>query len=87
MLGGPHPQILYKLRVLEVNVSKPRKMMAIFLADHVARYRGVVIPDGNQGARLAYLVRGGGTLAPDAYPFTVNGRENLAELSQLPKRR
>ena len=47
----------------------------------------MVIPDGEQGAQLAHLVRGGCTLAPDAYLFTVIDRAILAELPKLPKRR
>ncbi len=65
---------------------EPRKALALYLADHSSRYRGVVIPDGDQGAHLALLVRGGCTLAPDAYLFTVIDRAILAELSKLPKR-
>ena len=59
---------------------KPRKALAIFLADHSARVRGVVIPDGEQGAQLAHLVRGGCTLSPDAYLFTVIDRAIVAEM-------
>jgi hypothetical protein len=64
-----------------------RKALAVFLADHSARMRGVVIPDGDLGAHLAHLVRGGCTLSPDAYLFTVVDRAILAELPKLPKRR
>ncbi len=63
-----------------------RRMLANFLAEHVARHHGIVIPDGEQGAQLAHLVRGGCTLAPDAYLFTVIDRAALAEMSKLPKR-
>lgn len=63
-----------------------RKTLALFLAEHSARYRGVIIPDGPVGAQLAHLVRGGCTLAPDAYLFTVIDRAVLAELTKLPKR-
>jgi hypothetical protein len=66
---------------------EPRKQLAVFLANHAAAYRGVVLPDGDQGAQLAHLVRGGCTLAPDAYLFTVIDRAILAEMSKLPKRR
>ncbi len=66
---------------------EPRKMLATYLANHAAAYRGVVIPDGEQGAQLAHLVRGGCTLAPDAYLFTVIDRAILAEMSKLPKRK
>ena len=65
---------------------EPRKALAVFLAEHAARRRGVAIPDGEPGAQLALLVRGGCTLAPDAYLFTVIDRAILAELSKLPKR-
>lgn len=64
-----------------------RKALAVFLADHSARTRGVVIPDGDLGSHLAHLVRGGCTLSPDAYLFTVVDRAVLAELTKLPKRR
>ncbi len=64
-----------------------RKALAIFLAEHSARVRGVMIPDGEQGAQLAHLVRGGCTLSPDAYLFTVIDRAVVAESSKLPKRR
>jgi hypothetical protein len=63
-----------------------RKMLAVYLAEHAARHRGVVIPDGAPGAQLALLVRGGCTLAPDAYLFTVIDRAILAETTKLPKR-
>lgn len=66
---------------------EPRKMLAAYLANHAAAYRGVVIPDGDMGAQLAHLVRGGCTLAPDAYLFTVIDRAILAELTKLPKRK
>lgn len=64
-----------------------RKTLAVFLADHATRYRGVTIPDGPLGAQIGHLVRGGCTLAPDAYLFTVIDRAILAEMSKLPKRR
>ena len=65
---------------------EPRKQLAIFLADHSARHHGVVIPDDERGAQLAHLVRGGCTLAPDAYLFTVIDRAIIAESGKLPKR-
>ena len=65
---------------------EPRKALAVFLAEHAARRRGVAIPDNELGAHLAHLVRGGCTLAPDAYLFTVIDRAITAELSKLPKR-
>ena len=63
-----------------------RKTLAVYLADHAARYRGVVIPDGPIGAQLGHLVRGGCTLAPDAYLFTVIDRAILAVMKNRPKR-
>jgi hypothetical protein len=63
-----------------------RQALTLYLADHAARHRGVVIPEAEQGAQLAYLVRGGCTLAPDAYLFTVIDRALVAELAKLPKR-
>lgn len=66
---------------------EPRKMLATYLANHAAAYRGVVIPDGDLGVHLAHLVRGGCTLSPDAYLFTVIDRAILAEMSKLPKRK
>jgi hypothetical protein len=63
-----------------------RKALALYLAEHAARYRGVAVPDGPMGAQLGHLVRGGCTLAPDAYLFTVIDRAILAEMKNLPKR-
>lgn len=63
-----------------------RRMLAVYLADHAARRRGVTIPENEQGAQLAHLVRGGCTLAPDAYLFTVIDRALASELAKLPKR-
>ena len=63
-----------------------RKSLAISLAEHSARYRGVVLPDDQRGGELALLVRGGCTLAPDAYLFTVIDRAIIAEKDKLPKR-
>jgi hypothetical protein len=63
-----------------------RRALANSLAEHSARTRGVVIPDGDHGAHLALLVRGGCTLSPDAYLFTVIDRAILAEKDKLPKR-
>jgi hypothetical protein len=63
-----------------------RKTLAIFLAEHSARRRGVVIPDGQLGAQIGHLVRGGCTLSPDAYLFVVVDRAILAEIGKLPKR-
>jgi len=63
-----------------------RQALAVYLAEHAARHRGVAIPENEQGAQLAHLVRGGCTLAPDAYLFTVIDRALVAELPRLPKR-
>jgi hypothetical protein len=63
-----------------------RRALAEYLAEHAARYRGVTIPDGPMGEQLGHLVRGGCTLAPDAYLFTVIDRAIVAEQSRLPKR-
>ena len=63
-----------------------RKALAVYLAEHAARTRGVTIPDGPPGTQLALLVRGGCTLAPDAYLFTVIDRAVQAEKDKLPKR-
>ena len=63
-----------------------RRSLAVYLAEHSARYRGVAIPDDPRGGELAMLVRGGCTLAPDAYLFTVIDRAILAEKDKLPKR-
>jgi hypothetical protein len=52
--------------------SEGRKALAVFLAEHAAQ--------------LAHLVRGGCTLAPDAYLFTVIDRALVAEVAKLPKR-
>lgn len=73
----------------EAHAMRPeaRRALAIFLAEHSARYRGVVVPDGEMGAQLGHLVRGGCTLAPDAYLFTVVDRAIVAELPRLAKRK
>lgn len=64
-----------------------RRSLAVFLAEHSAAHRGVAIPEDARGGNLAMLVRGGCTLAPDAYLFTVIDRAIQAEIGQLPKRR
>ncbi|MBS0520664.1 MAG: hypothetical protein JSR90_18345 [Proteobacteria bacterium] len=63
-----------------------RKQLAVFLAEHSARHRGVILPDDNRGGQLAMLVRGGCTLSPDAYLFTVIDRAIQAETNKLAKR-
>lgn len=67
-------------------VPDSRRTLATFLAEHSARRNGVTIPNDTRGAQLALLVRGGCTLSPDAYLFTVIDRAVLAERSNLPKR-
>ena len=73
-------------RDAQVMQPEARKQLAIFLAEHSARYRGVTLPQDERGGQLAMLVRGGCTLAPDAYLFTVIDRAILAEKDKLPKR-
>ena len=81
----PSPHILtftpYSFLALEARVA-----MATFLAEHAARRRGARIPDGEAGAQLALLVRGGCSLYPDAYLLTVVDRAIAAELPKLPRR-
>jgi hypothetical protein len=66
--------------------AETRRALAVYLAEHSARFRGVTIHNDDRGAQIAYLVRGGCTLAPDAYLFSVIDRAILAEMSKLPKR-
>jgi hypothetical protein len=72
----------------EAHAMQPeaRKALSYYLAEYSARYRGVTIPEDSRGAQVGYLVRGGCTLAPDAYLFTVIDRAIVAELGKLPKR-
>ena len=63
-----------------------RKTLAGYLAEHAAQFRGVTIPNDDRGTQIAYLVRGGCTLAPDAYLFAVIDRAIQAEIAKLPKR-
>ena len=65
---------------------EPRKAVAMFLAEHSARRRGVAVPTGDLGAHLGHLVRAGCTLTPDAYLYAVIDRAIVAELSKLPRR-
>ena len=73
-------------REAQTMLPEARRMLAVYLADHAARHRGVAIPENEQGVQLAHLVRGGCTLAPDAYLFTVIDRAIQAEIAKLPKR-
>ena len=72
----------------EAHAMQPeaRKTLAYYLAEYSARYRGVTLPETARGTQVGYLVRGGCTLAPDAYLFTVIDRAIIAEVSKLPKR-
>jgi hypothetical protein len=72
----------------ETNAMPPeaRKQVAVLLAERSARHHGVVIPDDDRGTQLAYLVRSGCTVAPDAYLFSVIDRAILAEQHKLPGR-
>ena len=72
----------------EAHIQPPDQRIAltIFLAEHAARHRGVTIPDGEMGVQLASLVRGGCTLSPDAYLFSVIDRAIAVEARRLPKR-
>jgi hypothetical protein len=63
-----------------------RKAISSFLAAHSAAYHGVSIPNDERGAQVAFLVRGGCTLSPDAYLFAVIDRAIQTEMSRLPKR-
>ena|SRR5262245_36945747 len=63
-----------------------RKALAYYLAEYAARYHGVTIPEDSRGAQVAYLVRGGCTISPDAYLFAVIDRAIVAEMPNLPKR-
>ena len=73
-------------REAQAMTVEARKSLAVYLAEHSARYRGVAIPDDQRGGELAMLVKGGCTLAPDAYLFTVIDRAIVAEKDKLPKR-
>lgn len=78
--------VYYTCRDAQAMNVDARRSLAVYLAEHSARYRGVALPDGEHGAQLALLVRGGCTLAPDAYLFTVIDRAIVAEKDRLPKR-
>ena len=62
-----------------------RRSLAVFFAEHAARKRGLRIPENEVGAELGYLVRGGCTLSPDAYLFTVIDRAIQADAAKLRK--
>jgi hypothetical protein len=63
-----------------------RRATAVFLAEHAARHRGVLMPDGERGTHLALMVRAGCTLSPDAHLFAVIDRVLVAESPRLPRR-
>ena len=63
-----------------------RKTLAAYLAEHAAQFRRVTIPNDDRGAQVAYLVRGGCSLAPDAYLFAVIDRAIQAVRAKLPAR-
>lgn len=60
-----------------------RRQLAVFLAQHAARYRGITLPTDERGGQLGMLVRSGCTLAPDSYLFTVIDRAIVAEKTNL----
>ena len=72
----------------EAHAMQPEARKALALLPR--RARGALsrrdAPRRAEGAQVAYLVRGGCTLAPDAYLFTVIDRAIIAEASKLPKR-
>jgi hypothetical protein len=88
----PAPTLAFEQAVFitckEAHAMQPeaRKALAYYLAEYSARYRGVTLPEDSRGTQVGYLVRGGCTLAPDAYLFTVIDRAIVAEASKLPKR-
>ena len=85
---GPTPMSLAYVTCREAQAMQPdaRRAIAVYLAEHSAQFRGVTIPNDERGAQLAQLVRGGCTLAPDAYLFTVIDRAIQAEKAKLSKR-
>jgi hypothetical protein len=62
-----------------------RKQVAVLLAEHSARHHGVVLPTDQRGTQLAYLVKAGYTIAPDAYLFAVIDHAVIAEEGKLPR--
>ena len=88
---GPTPMSFERAAYVtcrEAQAMQPdmRRAIAVYLAEHSAQFRGVTIPNDERGAQLAQLVRGGCTLAPDAYLFTVIDRAIQAEKAKLSKR-
>jgi hypothetical protein len=67
-------------------VPEARRSLAVYLAEHSARYRGVALSEGAHGIHLGHLVRAGCTIAPDAYLFVVIDRAILSEKDKMTKR-
>ena len=63
-----------------------RKSLAIYLAEHSARYRGVAIPDDERGGELAMLVKRRLHAGARRLPVHGDRRAILAEKDKLPKR-
>jgi hypothetical protein len=62
-----------------------RKSLAVFLAEHSALNRGVHLPDGERGAYLALLVRGGCTLGARRLSFHRDQSRDRGKKEKLPK--
>src|SRR5258708_19471360 len=58
---------------------EPRKILAVYLAEHSARHHGVIIPDDERGGQLALLVPRGSTLSPAPSLFTLITRPPLPD--------
>ena len=70
---------IWLIRVRETECNTPQ-LVAFYM-------RAVsVIPNDERGAQVAFLLRGGCALSPDAYLFMVIDRAIQAELSRLSKR-
>jgi hypothetical protein len=63
-----------------------RVALATYLGEHSAAHHGVLLPEGEAGAALALLIRGGCTLSPDSYLFAVIDHAIEAELENLQPR-
>ena len=75
-------QAIY-LTCREVSEMEPeaRQAIAVALGRHSAAHRGLQLPlPAEAGDDLAYLVRGGCTLYPDAYLFAVIDRAIISEM-------
>lgn len=61
--------------------AQDRQAIAVALGRHSATHRGLQLPlPAEAGDDLAYLVRGGCTLYPDAYLFAVIDRAIISEM-------